>query len=579
MVRGRSVQAVEPSDEEDTGRVNPVVQGVQALTRGLALLDIVADSKRPLRFSEIADAAGLAKGTVHRMLAALVEARFLQLDSRTQTYRLGVRLFEMANRVWNEFDLRGAAEPELERLRDVTGEAVRLAVLQGAEILYIDQREAMQAIRLANGVGGRAAAYATSAGKAILAHLDPAMRHRLLSTLELKRFTPNTITDAAELERELDLTVARGYAISAEEQTPGLHSVAAAILDHRSRPLGAICVLGPSFRLNVDKLHALGREVMEAARRVSGNAGQSLMSITIGAKPLGEVRADVRAAVPFSAFLGEGPTWSASEQKLYWVDILAPAIHVSDPTTGATETVRMPELVGAIVPRRRGGFVAAMQGGFKSVDLATGKVSLIAAPEADRPGNRFNDGKCDRRGRFWAGTLALDATPSAGSLYRLDPDGRVTVMETGVHVSNGLGWSPDDKRFYFTDSGRRHIYVYDFDANSGRIENKRIFAEVPEGSGTPDGMTVDAEGFVWSAHWDGWCVTRYDPKGGVDRVITMPVPRPTSCMFGGPDLGTLFVTSARIRLSAAQLAESPLSGSVFAIDTGVRGLPEPAFAG
>ena len=287
MVRGRNVQAVEPADEEDTGRVNPAVQGVQALTRGLALLDIVANSKRPLRFSEIADAAGLAKGTVHRMLAALVEARFLQLDSRTQTYRLGVRLFEMAHRVWNEFDLRGAAEPELERLRDVTGEAVRLAVLQGAEILYIDQREAMQAIRLANGVGGRAAAYATSAGKAILAHLDPAMRHRLLSTLELKRFTPNTITDAAELERELDLTVARGYAISAEEQTPGLHSVAAAILDHRSRPLGAICVLGPSFRLNVDKLHALGREVMEAARRVSGNAGQSLMSITIGAKPLG----------------------------------------------------------------------------------------------------------------------------------------------------------------------------------------------------------------------------------------------------------------------------------------------------
>ena len=199
MVRGRSVQAVEPADEEDTGRVNPAVQGVQALTRGLALLDIVADSKRPLRFSEIADAAGLAKGTVHRMLAALVEARFLQLDSRTQTYRLGVRLFEMAHRVWNEFDLRGAAEPELERLRDVTGEAVRLAVLQGAEILYIDQREAMQAIRLANGVGGRAAAYATSAGKAILAHLDPAMRHRLLSTLELKRFTPNTITDAARV--------------------------------------------------------------------------------------------------------------------------------------------------------------------------------------------------------------------------------------------------------------------------------------------------------------------------------------------------------------------------------------------
>ena len=239
----------------------------------------------------------------------------------------------------------------------------------------------------------------------------------------------------------------------------------------------------------------------------------------------------------------------------------------------------MPELVGAIVPRRRGGFVAAMQGGFKSVDLATGKVSLIAAPEADRPGNRFNDGKCDRRGRFWAGTLALDTTPSAGSLYRLDPDGRVTVMETGFHVSNGLGWSPDDKRFYFTDSGRRHIYVYDFDANSGRIENKRDLR------GSAGGLRHTRRndrrcGRIRLERALGRMVRdALRPEGRRRPRHQLPVPRPTSCMFGGPDLGTLFVTSARIRLSAAQLAESPLSGSVFAIDTGVRGLPEPAFAG
>ena len=568
--------AAEPGEEEEAARAIP---GTQALTRGLGLLDFVADSQRPLRFGEIAERAGLPKGTLHRLLAALTDARFLQFDSRSQTYRLGVRLFEMAHRVWNEFDLRGAAEPELERLRDLTGEAVRLAILRDKDILYIDQREAVQAIRLANGVGGRASVYATSAGKALLAQLDAVTRTRLLATLSLDRFTPNTITDPQELARELALTTARGYAISVEEQTPGLNSVAASILDHRARPLGAICVLGPSFRLPRERLHALGRDVMEAARRVSGNAGQTFMSLTIATKPLGPVRSDVRVAFPQAAFLGEGPTWSAADNCLTWVDILAPAVLRSDASTGMTTSVRMPELIGAIVPRRRGGFVAAMQGGFKAVDLATGATSMIADPEANRPGNRFNDGKCDKRGRFWAGTLAMDTSPEAGSLYRLDADGRVSVMETAIHVSNGLGWSPDDRRFYFTDTGRRSIFVYDFDLDSGEIHNRRLFASVPEDSGSPDGLAVDAEGFVWSAHWDGWCITRYDPDGKVDRVIHLPVPRPTSCVFGGPDLTTLYVTSARIRLSAQQLAESPLSGSVFAVDTGVRGLPDQAFAG
>ncbi|MFN3685390.1 SMP-30/gluconolactonase/LRE family protein [Salinarimonas sp.] len=296
-------------------------------------------------------------------------------------------------------------------------------------------------------------------------------------------------------------------------------------------------------------------------------------------KPLGPVRADVRCVLPDSAFLGEGPHWLTAERKLLWVDILAPAIHVSDPATGKSTSVRMPELVSAVVPRVRGGYVAAMQTGFKAVDLTTGASTMLASPEADRPGNRFNDGKCDRRGRFWAGTLAIDATPDAGSLYRFDADGRVHLMDTGFHVSNGLGWSPDDRRFYFTDSARRTIYVYDFDLESGAIADRRVFAEIPEGHGVPDGMAVDSEGFVWVAQWDGWCVVRHDPDGKVDRVVNLPVPRPTSCAFGGPDMTTLYVTSARIRLSAAQLADSPLSGSVFAIETGVRGLPETAFAG
>jgi sugar lactone lactonase YvrE len=152
-------------------------------------------------------------------------------------------------------------------------------------------------------------------------------------------------------------------------------------------------------------------------------------------------------------------------------------------------------------------------------------------------------------------------------------------MDTGFTISNGLGWSPDDTRFYFTDSAARTIYVYDYDIDTGAIANRRVFAQLAEGVGTPDGLSVDSEGFVWSAHWDGWCITRYDPDGKVDRVLNLPVPRPTSCTFGGPNLDILYVTSARIRLSAHQLAEAPLSGGVFAIRAGVRGQADMPFAG
>lgn len=571
----KKLAVIDGGREDDTVREVP---GAQALRRGLSLLDIVA--KKPgLRFTEIADRAGLSRATAHRMLTTLVETGLLRVDDRDQAYHLGFRLFEMAHRVWDDFDLRTAAEPELERLRDLTGETVRLAILDHDEVLYVDQREASQTIRLGNGVGARASAYASGAGKVILAYLDPLIREQLLNRLDLRRFTPNTITDRASLRQQLDLTKARGYSVSFEEQHVGVSSVSAAILDNRARAIGAIAIVAPSYRLGINRLHALGRDVMEAARRISGNAGQLSMSIRTNPRPLGVDRDDVTSVVPTSAFLGEGPTWLANEQKLAFVDILAPSIILANPADGSFQTHAMPELTSAIVPRQRGGYIAAMQTDLKAVDLVTGRMTTIAAPEASKPGNRFNDGKCDRRGRFWAGTLAIDTTPGHGSLYRLDPDGRCTTMDTGFNISNGLGWSPDDRLFYFTDSGVRRIYVYDFDIGSGSISNRRLFVELPEGVGTPDGLAVDSEGYVWSAHWDGWCVTRYAPDGKVDRVINVPVPRPTSCAFGGPDFTTLYVTSARIRLSPQQLAEAPLSGSVFAIRAGVSGLPETPFAG
>lgn len=555
------------------------VPGVQALTRGVQILEHISGEPRGLRFTELLDRTELPKGTLHRLLQALADERLLVFDSRDQVYRLAPRIFQWAHRVWDNFDLRGAAEPELERLRDLTGEAIRLGVLDGSSVLYIDQREVPQPLRLGNGVGGRAAPHASGLGKAILAHLSLEKRRALLADAELKQLTPNTILDVEELERQLDLTKARGYAVSVDEQNAGISSVAAPVLDHRGEPIGAIGVIGPSFRLPVDRLHALGRDVIEAARRTSGNFGEFVMSLAVKPRPLGPERADVRCAIPASAFLGEGPHWSIADNKLYFVDILAPAVYAGDTVKGTYKTLSVRELIGFVIPRQRGGFVAGMRGDIRSLDLSTGETVVLARPESDQPGNRFNDGKCDRKGRLWAGTLAIDASADKGRLWRIDGDGCVQEMERGVHVSNGLGWSPDDKTFYFTDTARQTIYAYDFDLESGAIVNRRPFIIVPESEGKPDGLTVDAEGFVWCAHWDGWCVTRYDPAGKVERVINLPVPRPTSCVFGGADMQTLFVTSARIRLSAAQLADSPLSGSVFAVDTGIKGLPDPTFAG
>jgi sugar lactone lactonase YvrE/DNA-binding IclR family transcriptional regulator len=521
----------------------------------------------------------MPKGTLHRLLQALADERLVWLDPRDQTYRLAARVFEWAHKVWDEFDLRGAAEPELERLRDLSGEAIRLGVLDDAgTVLYIDQREAAQPLRLNDGVGSRVAAHASGLGKAILAHLSLERRRALLDASPLERTTPNTIIDREELVHQLDLIKARGYAVSVDEQHIGISSVAAPVLDHRAQPIGAIGIIGPTFRLPVDRLHALGRDVIEAARRTSGNIGEVAMTLGVQPRPLGPDRADVHCAIPASAFLGEGPHWSERDRKLYFVDILAPAMLTGDPARGTYATTPVSELIGFVIPRQRGGFVAGMHGEIRGLDAAGGE-TVIARPEASRPGNRFNDGKCDRRGRLWAGTLAIDTTPGQGRLWRIDAEGQATEMDRGFHVANGLGWSPDNRILYFVDTARHIVYAYDFDIETGEIAGRRVFITVPDEEGRPDGLTVDSEGFLWIAHWDGWCVTRYDPDGKVERVINLPVPRPTSCVFGGADMQTLFVTSARIRLSAAQLTEAPLSGSVFSIDTGIKGLPEAIFAG
>ena len=273
-----------------------------------------------------------------------------------------------------------------------------------------------------------------------------------------------------------------------------------------------------------------------------------------------------------NAILGEGPVWDAAAQCLYWIDIKRPAMYRFEPGRGQTGVWPLPKPVGCITPAADGRFVLADENGFAWLDAGRGELTRIADPEAERPENRFNDGKVDRAGRFWAGTLYEHAIREAGSLYRLDCDLTVTKWVSGLGCPNGIGWSPDNRTLYFTDSVARSIWAYEYDFATGDLGARRDFAKLDPSDGVPDGLTVDREGGVWSCVWDGWRIIRYTPDGAIEREIRMPVQRPTSCMFGGAGLDTLYVTSASIGLQGAALA-----GGLFAVYTGVRGLAEVPF--
>jgi sugar lactone lactonase YvrE len=276
--------------------------------------------------------------------------------------------------------------------------------------------------------------------------------------------------------------------------------------------------------------------------------------------------------------LGEGPHWDGRSGKLYWVDITGKTIHRYDPSAKSHETCRAPSMAGFAVTDAGGKIIAGLQDGIYRIDFSAGGAQNLTRPQYAHADNRFNDGKCDRRGRLWAGTMNhVDHQKPTGALYRLDERG-LHEEATGIHISNGLGWSPDNKVMYYTDTVRRVIWQYDYDIGTGMASNRRTFAEF-NGQGRPDGMCVDSQGRILTALWPGWCVEVYAPDGKLETQIKLPVPQVSSCAFGGPDLRTLYITTARVGMSAQQLAEAPLAGRVFAVDMDVPGLPETPFGG
>jgi len=281
---------------------------------------------------------------------------------------------------------------------------------------------------------------------------------------------------------------------------------------------------------------------------------------------------------PGRAVLGEGPLWDPRVDTLYWVDIVGGTVFAQAADAPEPVLIDVAAQVGCLGltddPRV---LVTGMRTGWHLLDLPTGDLTFLADPEADRPDCRFNDGSVDPAGRFWTGSLEDGETRAVGRLYRLGGDGAHTVADEGFFCSNGIDWSPDGRRMYFVDSRADLIYRYDFDVDSGALGGREVFANTSALAGIPDGLRVDSRGDVWCAFWDGAQVTRFDPGGTVAEQVGVPVPRPTSVAFGGPDLRTMFITSASIGLTADQLTRWPRSGSVLRHRVEVPGRPSHHF--
>ena len=277
--------------------------------------------------------------------------------------------------------------------------------------------------------------------------------------------------------------------------------------------------------------------------------------------------------------LGEGPIWDTQTDTLVWVDIMGQQVLRYHPGHDRAFALPTPLDIGSVAIRRNGGLIAALADGFWLTESGSEEWVRHRPVEADQPDLRFNDGKCDPAGRFLAGSMAYDKHDGAGGLYRLDPDGTVEQLLDGVTISNGLAWTPDGGTLYYIDTPLQRVDAFDYDTATGRLSNRRPHISVPKEVGNPDGMTIDTDGGLWVAMWNGWSVNRYAPDGTLDLVVDVPASHVTSAIFGGPDLDDLYITCAWSELTDEERAAQPEAGSLFRVRPGVRGYPPVEFAG
>lgn len=290
---------------------------------------------------------------------------------------------------------------------------------------------------------------------------------------------------------------------------------------------------------------------------------------------------ECEVAVNHFCTLGEGPVWDLHNKCIFWIDISGCLICQFFPHSGELKTCKLESMIGSIAIRESGGLIVASQNGFSFVNPDDGSSVFLSDPEAHLLTNRFNDGKCDPAGRFWAGTMSTIGQPKSGSLYKLNEDHSIAIMLIDVSCSNGLAWSMDHKTLYFIDTPTREVVAFDYELATGSIANKKTVFTFSKDDGVPDGMTIDAEGMLWVALWNGWKVMRIDPDSGENVLnVHLPVSQVTSCTFGGDNLDDLYITSARSGLTPEDLEKQPLAGSLFVVkNSGFKGVESVRYKG
>lgn len=549
------------------------VPGAQALLKGLDILLAIGSAPAPMRFRDIEAAVTMPRASLHRLLAALVSRNLVRYDQRKRLYEVGTKVLELSRRTLDRNEIIRAAKPEMARLARLLQRTICLMVADRHEVFVLDFEDADSSYGRLVRLWPRLRLTDCAAGRAILSSMprDQAVKAAMAAA---DGQAPND-----RLMADIDVGKALGYCVLASEQPSGHAAAGTAILDENGFPVAALSCLFDAGTAYLEGLHETGRMLAEAGRRASRQIGIGPEAPFVVSRPAGLPDSRLEVLPTGRDFVGESPLWDHARRRLFWIDVLSPALRWWDPLSRNAGRMDLPGVTAGLALGADGRLFACGHGGFGVIDPDTGSYTRLFDPEAASPDNRFNTAGVDQAGRMWAATMALDHKVGKGALYSLDRDLIARKHMISVGMPKNPVFSRDGSRMYLPDAALPGIRCFDFDAVRGDVGEERPFLTVDPAEGRPNGVAIDAEDHLWVTWLGGWSLRRYDPDGRLVETIRLPVPMPTSCAFGGPELDTLYITSTYIRMPAGMTAQAPAAGQLLSLKLRPLGLSPRAFGG